>query len=138
MNWINIPEAKFKEWRRPFEESKEGINVSGTCGICGAARLHRYFGRPHPHASPEFFPGTLGRAGLWEWCSGCYTYGHYSATVPDWWTCSLVIDERLLTPEPTLLEAALQGADASENQGAEQVGGGKRDQPPNHSPVSPP
>jgi hypothetical protein len=65
------------------------------------------FGRPRPHSAPELFPGTLGRGGLWEWCSGCHTYAHYSAMVPEWWTCSLAVNESLLAPEPELLEAAL-------------------------------
>ena len=107
MKWIDVPETKFKEWRTPFEASREGVNVAGACAICGAAKLHRYFGRPRPHSSPELFPGTLGRGGLWEWCSGCHTYVHYSAMVPDWWVCPLVVNGRLLTPVPDLLEAAL-------------------------------
>lgn len=109
MEWKNIPESMFREWREPFEASRDGLKVCGKCAVCGAEELYRYFSssrRPpslaHPHK-------TIVRGGLWEWCRACRSYGHYSASIPDWWQCPLVLDTKSLTPVPDIIDEAILG-----------------------------
>ncbi len=107
MNWHDIPEDRLAAWREVFAASREGISLTAPCPVCSATTLHHYFSRPHPFSSPELHPGFLGRCGLWEWCSSCRSYAHYSAAHPDWWHCTLAVDESILIPQPEAIEQAL-------------------------------
>jgi hypothetical protein len=45
---------------------------------------------------------------LWEWCSSCHSFEHYSSLVPDWWSCDLEVDCKKLTALPTAIEEAME------------------------------
>lgn len=105
MTWKDVPEDKYKAWANAFD-TREGINLKAKCPVCSFATLHRYFSRPHTPPADDH----LGRCGLWEWCSSCRSFAHYSAAMPVWWDCNLVVDESILTPYPEVLEAALINA----------------------------
>lgn len=106
MNWIDVPSDKFAAWQGVFNATHEGITLEAKCPVCGSTALHRYFSRPHTPPAD----GHLGRCGLWEWCSSCRSFAHYSAAMPNWWHCDIIVDESILTPEPEALEAALINA----------------------------
>lgn len=105
--WKSIVPGKVARWRAVFAASKGGSNVKGTCPICFAERLHRYY-QVGPVVEKE--SGGIrfvARGACWEWCSCCLTYEHYSALVPDWWTNDLSVDENQLTAFPDALEDSL-------------------------------
>ena len=106
--WRDVPEEHWETWAAVFLASQEGLNLSVPCPVCGAAALHRYF---HLHERKEFQSHGnrfLGRGGLWEWCGRCRAFAHYSAAVPEWWSCDLKVDINNLTPHPDAIEEAMQ------------------------------
>ena len=106
-DWKSIPLEEIPRWRAVFAASTGGLSVQGSCPICSNQRLHRYYQVGPP--TEQFSGGTrfVARGACWEWCSGCYTYEHYSALVPDWWMNDLRVDETRLTAVPDALEDAL-------------------------------
>ncbi|MDF0556964.1 hypothetical protein [Kamptonema sp. UHCC 0994] len=106
--WQDVPEELYKEWATIFYASQEGINLSASCPVCGQNTLHCYY---DPIRKQEIVIDSrkyVARGGLWQWCSSCYCYVHASASVPEWWSCSLDIDHAKLRHDPDLLENTLQ------------------------------
>jgi hypothetical protein len=105
--WKSIPVLEIPRWRAVFAASRSGSEVDGACPICRAERLHRYYqvGLPIEQVSEE--DEFVARGACWEWCSGCHTYEHYSALVPNWWRSDLRVDDAALTAEPNALEDAV-------------------------------
>ena len=104
--WHSPPAEYQSAWQALFVQSREMLNLSTPCPICGARTLHHWY---HLHRrEPKTIGGQLfvGRGGLWEWCSTCGSYEHYSASVPDWWNCDLNVPLDELTAQPTAIEAA--------------------------------
>ena len=107
MVWRGVPLSKLDAWTQVFNASREGINLSAPCPVCGARALHRYYqiGRPINRTIGEH--RFIAEGASWEWCSICRSYEHGRALVPDWWLPTLVVDEAKLTAEPEILEEAL-------------------------------
>jgi hypothetical protein len=106
--WRGVPLAVDADWRAAFAASKHGVDVEGACPICGARALHRYYqvGRPIERMSRgERF---VAQGALWEWCSCCRAFEHYSALVPEWWHEELAVDESTLTALPDALDEAVR------------------------------
>ena len=104
--WYGVPLDHVQAWMEVFQASREGLDLSASCPVCGVPALHRWYqvGRPEEIVSGgERF---VARGGLWEWCSNCRSSEHYSAFVPEWWSCDLAVDERNLTAEPEAIEQA--------------------------------
>jgi hypothetical protein len=106
--WISVPDALRPSWEAIFRGSRGGVDVVGTCPVCGKNKLHRYYQVGRPIAQEIDGEKYVARGGLWEWCSACHSYEHSSALVPDWWKSDLRIDESRLTAIPDALEAAIQ------------------------------
>jgi hypothetical protein len=101
-----VPQESGAAWLAAFAERTPGVDVPGLCPLCDAEALHRYFHlyrREETVVDSEHF---LGRGGLWEWCSACRRYIHYSARVPTWWSSDLTVDPRLLSHAPESIEQA--------------------------------
>lgn len=108
-DWKSITPEEIPKWRAAFAASKGGSRVQGACPVCSAERLHRYYQTGPAIEQLSGRERFIARGACWEWCSGCHTYEHYSALVPDWWTDDLHVDETLLTAFPDALEDALGG-----------------------------
>ena len=102
VEWDDVPDERLAAWRLIFGESRESLNLSSTCPVCGKTALHRWYmvGRPVDYSAS----GTrfVARGALWEWCSACGSFQHYSALVPEWWESDLVVDTGAIriTPDP--------------------------------------
>ena len=90
--WQGVPLEAGSAWQRIFSESKDGINVDGLCPMCSSPSLHHWFDKPRPFAEGYERDGFRGHGSLWEWCSSCHTYEHYSVLVPSWWQDVLKVD----------------------------------------------
>jgi len=87
------------------EMMREDLTV--PCPICGETTLHHYYCRGKPVTTRVLNGITFDHdGGLWEWCSSCYTYAHYSALVPADWKSSLTVDSNKLIPIPDAIEDA--------------------------------
>lgn len=108
--WRGVPEECLREWYAVFAGSREGLNVSSPCPVCGARTLHRYY--QHGKKVEVVADGELyvSRGASWEWCSTCRPYEHATALVPAWWSGELEVELSKLTAEPEALEAALRQA----------------------------
>jgi hypothetical protein len=104
-DWHGVPEEHRGKWIAVFSASQEILTLSAPCPICGAIALHRWY---QAHRPIDDQPGFVARGGLWEWCSACRSFEHYSALVPDWWSCALLVDTKGLTPYPTTIEEAIK------------------------------
>lgn len=89
--WRSVPPEYDAAWLAVFQASREGLDLSAPCPVCGVAALHRWYG--------------VG-GGLWEWCSACHSFEHYSARVPEWWACGLKVNFFRLQHDPGAIEAA--------------------------------
>lgn len=94
MAWSGVPEQLYAQWRDAFRVRSHGVDLDIPCPSCGASTLHRYFQR------------SGARGALWEWCSSCRVYEHFSAVVPEWWSSDLDLTGLTLTAEPEALEMA--------------------------------
>ncbi len=118
MAWNSVPQDKLDDWRKAFAQCDEVVNPEAACPVCNQQTLHRYY---HLHRSESNVnPGFVGRGGLWEWCSSCLSFEHYSSRVPDWWSCPFLVDEANLYAIPETIEAARA---AHERDADRQVGG---------------
>jgi len=109
-DWREVPGHLEAEWRHIFNSSREGLNLSAPCPVCGRKTLHKWFHLEHPKhhkLGDNHFVGTGSR---WEWCSHCRTYAHYSAAVPEWWSCDLLVDTANLRHHPAEIERSLRRA----------------------------
>lgn len=106
--WTSIPSEKMSNWRSVFGASTNGVDVEGSCPICGAEQLHRFYQSGQPLNATSGDERFVARGACWEWCSNCRTFEHYSALVPEWWRSDLIVDESGLTALPDILESAVQ------------------------------
>jgi hypothetical protein len=92
--WTGVPTSYLQKCDEIFNASKELLNLSSPCPICGEHQLHRWFqvGKP----AEKIINGNrfIAQGSLWEWCSSCKSYVHSSAYVPDWWKTDLQVDEK--------------------------------------------
>ena len=85
--------------------------MTSICPICSKKKLHKYYyvySYEKKRISGEDF---IGNGGLWNWCSSCKHYEHFSSAIPSWWigkTESLDIDEKKLKSKPEEIERALK------------------------------
>lgn len=93
-NWQSVPSSAEMQWKQVFSGQENDIDIDGDCPVCGQSSLHRYY------------DGFGIRGALWEWCSSCYSYEHYSAKVPPWWNQKLDLNGLTLTGTPEALELA--------------------------------
>jgi hypothetical protein len=108
--WRDVPLEKTAAWDEVFQESQEGVSLSAPCPVCGRAMLHRYFMVGRPMLATMEGRRFRATGACWEWCSGCHSYMHSTALVPDWWASTLEVDESALTAEPGALESAVRKA----------------------------
>jgi DNA gyrase/topoisomerase IV subunit B len=110
-SWVGVPYEYQAEWQRIYQNSRESLDLSEACPVCGTVSLHHWYqvGKAIDKAinkidGVEF----VAKGGLWEWCSSCRSFAHYSCLVPSWWSCDLEVDVKKLTSLPTAIEDALQ------------------------------
>lgn len=104
--WHDVPAQHEQAWIAIFDTSEEGLDLLSPCPVCNAWTLHRWY---WPGAAVEkLIDGRryVARGSEWQWCSSCYSYVHYSAYVPAWWSSSLEIDPSTLTHRPEPIERA--------------------------------
>lgn len=107
--WQDIPEEHWKKWREIFGASQESLNLSDPCPICGNKQLHRYYQIGRKKNMILGGNHFIAQGALWEWCSGCRSFLHASAAVPEWWSPpELDIDKSKLTALPEALEQAIR------------------------------
>lgn len=106
VDWAGVPGKHQTEWQLIFEESRESLDLSAPCPICGVAALHRWYQIGEPIDRVIEGRKFVATGGLWEWCSNCHSFEHYSGLVPDWWSCDLEVDVKELTAIPIAIEEA--------------------------------
>lgn len=106
--WHDVPPEYEREWVQIFYTSLEGLDLASPCPVCGACTLHRWYW-PGERVD-KLIDGRhyVARGSEWEWCSTCYSYVHYSAYVPAWWSCDMEIDPSVLGHAPEAIERARQ------------------------------
>ena len=104
--WKGVPPESTVEWQRIFSECTDGIDVDGLCPVCHSPTLHHWFDKPRPFAAGHERDGFRGHGGLWEWCSSCHSYEHYSGLVPAWWQDLFILDGTSLRHDPDAIETA--------------------------------
>lgn len=111
IDWHQVPLDCLGAWSAVFRSSQETLNLSSPCALCGVPKLHRWYLVGQPIDSS--FGGThyVARGALWEWCSACGAFVHYSASVPDWWSCGLVVDMSQVKITPESIEQARRMAE---------------------------
>lgn len=104
--WHGVPLAYQERWRVIFS-GREGrqLDLPTPCPVCGAPTLHRYYGHP-PGGDTSSGPHRGPNAGLWEWCSTCRSYEHYSTRHPAGYACDLDVDWRRVGHAPDAIEEA--------------------------------
>jgi hypothetical protein len=105
--WKDIPDNFFQTWTDTFNQSRESINLTANCPICSSQNLRRYFLIISPKEKVIEGNRFVGQGELWEWCSNCRHYVHYTALIPDWWSCDLQIDAQSLTDTPETIERVI-------------------------------
>ena len=92
--------------KRIYNETQESFNLSVPCPVCGMVSLHHW----HQIGATidRVFEGQkfIANSALWQWCSNCHSFEHYSSFVPDWWACDLKVDVDKLTTLPIAIEEA--------------------------------
>jgi hypothetical protein len=102
--WYGVPLNLIEAWNEVFQKSRETLNLSSPCPVCGATTLHRWYQIGRPIDKIVEGQRYVARGGLWEWCSTCRAYEHAQALVPEWWSSSLEVNEADLTAEPEAIE----------------------------------
>jgi hypothetical protein len=105
-DWTGVPDQHQAEWQHIFQESQESLDLSGSCPVCGEVALHRWYQIGEPIHRVIEGRKYVAKGGLWEWCSGCHCFEHYSALVPDWWSCDLEVETAKLAALPIAIEDA--------------------------------
>jgi hypothetical protein len=110
IDWKEVPSDKFEEWESVFQSSKESLNLSHPCPICSTKTLHRWYISGQPIDVVQNGIKYVACGALWEWCSTCGSYMHYSAKVPEFWNPPLdfQIDKNELGVVPWAIEHARQ------------------------------
>jgi hypothetical protein len=106
--WRDVPEAALRAWIDVFEASREGVDLSAACPVCGAHQLHRWFYRRRPADIVLRGQRFDALGGEWQWCSHCRSYIHYSSFVPDWWTTDVVVPLKALAHHPGPIDQVLR------------------------------
>lgn len=114
-SWTGVPYEYLAEWQRVYQASQESSNLSLPCPICGAVALHRWYQIGNPIDRVIEGRRFIATGALWEWCSSCRHFEHYSCLVPDWWSCNLEVDVKNLTAFPTAIEETMKARDLSLN-----------------------
>lgn len=104
--WKGVPLHLIECWNKTFQGTRETLNISAPCPVCGASTLHRWYQVGEPIDRIVQGQRFVAKGGLWEWCSTCHAYSHASAFVPDWWECHLEVNITALTAEPEEIERA--------------------------------
>lgn len=104
--WNDVPLSAVAAWRRLFDVSEEGIDLSAPCPLCGEKALHRWFWLSRPGLTVESNRTWQGKGSQWQWCSACHSYEHSSGLVPEWWRPSLVVADADLKHDPGPIEDA--------------------------------
>jgi hypothetical protein len=110
-NWYGVPDEYRTAWQQVYQESQESLNLSVPCPICNVIALHRWYqiGRLVDQVIDD--RKFIATGAVWEWCSSCRGFEHYSGLVPDWWSCDLEVDDKQLTALPTAIESAIEARD---------------------------
>lgn len=108
IKWTDVPDEYQVKWQQTYQGSQESLNLSTPCPICNAVTLHRWYQIGKPTARVIEGRKFVAAGGLWEWCSSCHSFEHYSGLVPDWWSCDLDVDVKNLTALPVAIEQARQ------------------------------
>ena len=104
--WHSVPAPDQERWRAIFFGPQgRQLDLPTPCPVCGAHALHSYYGRP-PDRAQAPAPPSGPNAGLWQWCSACRSYEHFSARYPAGYDCDLDIDWRRVGHEPDAIEEA--------------------------------
>ncbi len=111
--WKDVPSVAVGRWRELFDLSREGLNLSAACPVCGATRLHRWFDLNRAEPSWEFGRTWIGRGSQWQWCSSCRSYEHTSGLVPDWWFSDLPVSPESLRHDPGPVEEVRSASSGS-------------------------
>jgi hypothetical protein len=104
--WHGVPTERMPAWDRVFAAEPGRMDLNALCPVCGVAALHRWYDGGASRSNDSSRRGLVKRGGLWEWCSHCRSYVHYSAVAPDWWIDPLDVDRASLTAEPEAIESA--------------------------------
>jgi len=104
--WHSPPAESERAWLAIFAASRDLLDLAAPCPVCAAQTLHHWYDLQRPDDKIIDGKHFIGLGGLWEWCSRCGSYQHYSALVPDWWVCELEVPHGELTALPTAIEAA--------------------------------
>jgi hypothetical protein len=107
-DWHSVPVTHEKAWQAIFQSSHEILDLSASCPVCGRKSLHRWYHVGEPVNRMINGIRFIARGGVWEWCSSCRCFRHYSGLVPEWWSCNLNVDDDKLTVFPTAIEDAIQ------------------------------
>ena len=110
VDWQDVSSKNHRGWNQIFSSNKEGLNLSQPCPVCRHSTLHKYYQAVDPIDRIILGQRFIARGALWTWCSTCHSYEHSSAFVPDWWSCTLYVDESKLTHQPEAIEQALRQA----------------------------
>jgi hypothetical protein len=115
IDWKEVPSHKFRQLESVFQSSRESLNLSHSCPICSAKTLHRWYMPGQPIDIGQNGIKYVARGALWEWCSTCGSYMHYSAKVPDFWKSpsDFQIDKNELGVVPWAIEHARQKMEQS-------------------------
>jgi hypothetical protein len=109
--WHDVPIGVITPWTTIFTLSREGVNLSALCPVCGAPSLHRWFQLHRPRrVKPS--DAWLSRGSEWEWCSTCHSYLHTSGRVPSWWEAPFELNDDSLRHDPDPIEEARRHFDA--------------------------
>lgn len=106
MNWRGVPLEFSDDWLALFEAEPNVSDLAASCPVCGEPHLHRYYLLDRLAPCELNHRQYAGNGGLWEWCSSCRSYEHYSCLVPIHWTTPYLVDAKMLTAEPEELEVA--------------------------------
>ena len=113
MKWQNVPAQHTDAWAEIFGENLCVPDLIRPCPICGCADLHRYYDGGNGPITITLENTFKGYGDLWEWCSNCGHYLHFSCLVPLGWNTYLEFDASKLTPSPEALQQALDKKRAS-------------------------
>jgi hypothetical protein len=112
INWQSVPQRCQAEWQQIYQSSQESLNLSEPCPVCSAVSLHRWYQKGKNIKQVIEDREFAAHGGLWEWCSNCHSFEHYSCLVPSWWSCNLKVDVKKLTLLPTAIEEARINSDS--------------------------
>jgi hypothetical protein len=123
IDWKEVPSSRLEEWESVFQSSRESLSLSHSCPICSAETLHRWYAPGQPIDILQNGIRYIARGALWEWCSTCGSYVHYSAKVPDFWNppSNFQIDKNELGVVPWAVEHARQKMEQQQQKNKEAV-----------------